>query len=488
VTEDFPQKNNSPWIHQLDHSRKKTALERDLAVDVAVVGAGIAGVSTAFYLLKHTKRSVALLESYLLAHGATGHNGGQMVTYFERPFADIVREFGLEMAVQGQRDVDLSWQFAQEMYTEAGLDIPMMRFESYSGFSTLAQILEYLEDAWLYRAGGLRLGTLEIWEDFPELDQIPEKYRKLFTLVPKEEIALKLETLDPQYIALYPAQRGVMNSALFCQEVVRYLLENYADRFALYEETPIAKVVVHGDEVLLDAGRHEVLCHEVVLCTNGFENIEIFTGGGLAVNTRFHHSLHGVVGFMAAYLEPFTGVPAALHYYPAQDLGLTDTPGDPYFYVTRRPYQYEKGIKKNLVSVGGPDVGLENRAHYDRGHHFSEKAKRQIDDFVRRAYDKKENLEYLFLWHGVMGYTRNMIRMVGPDPSCPRLYYNLGCNGVGLLPSIFGGEKVARQIAGEAFPPSIFDVPLKMPEEIVKEPTPSAPQTRAESRPAPALA
>ncbi len=455
-------KNNSPWIYQLDHDRERRTLAEDIRTDVAVVGAGIAGISTAFYLLKHTDRKVVLLEGYKLAHGATGHNAGQMVTYFERPFAEIAAEFGLEAAVLGQKDVDSAWDLALEMYADAKLDIPMMRFTSYSGFSTLAQVVEHLEDDFVRRAGGLRSGQLEVSEDASLLYEIPEKYRKLFTVVPREEIALKLETLDSQYVAAIPEEKGVMNSALFCQEVALYLMREYPERFSLYEHTPIAKVVLHADNVLLDAGTCTVEAKDVVLCTNGFENIEIIAAAGLAVNTRFHHALHGVVGFMTGYLEPYTGVPAALSYYPASASGLSETLAEPYFYVTRRPYEYEKGAAHNLISIGGPDVGLEHRGHYDRERDFSEKAKKQIEDFVRRAYDKKENLEYAFTWHGVMGYTKNMIRMIGPDPTHSRLHYNLGCNGVGLLPSIFGGWKVALQIGGRRFEPSIFDVPLVM--------------------------
>lgn len=432
----------------------------DIRADVAVVGAGIAGISTAFYLLKHTDKSVALLEGYKLAHGATGHNAGQMVTYFERPFKEIVAEFGLEKAIEGQRDVESAWKLAEEMYAEAGLDIPMMRFTTYSGLSTLEQVIAYLEDAECYRAGGAFIAPLEVWEDVPFLHQIPEKYRKLFTLIPREEISLKLETLDSQYVAIFAEARGVMNSALFCQEVVRYLLKTYSERLSLYEHTPVGKVIVHADGVLLDAGTHTVGAERVVLCTNGFDHFDILTPTGLSVNTRFHHSLHGVIGFMTAYLEPHTGVPAAIHYYPATKEGLTETPGEPYFYVTRRPYEYEKGMSRDLVCIGGPDVHLEDRANYDREREISTKARSQIAAFVSHTYDKKAELEYAFTWHGVMGYTKNMLRMIGPDPTFDRLYYNLGCNGVGLLPSIFGGAKVARQIGGEIFPPSIFDIPL----------------------------
>ena len=64
---------------------------------------------------------------------------------------------------------------------------------------------------------------------------------------------------------------------------------------------------------------------------------------------------------------------------------------------------------------------------------------------------------YDFQWHGLMGYTDGRVRVIGPHPRHPTLLYNLGCNGVGFLPSICGGERVARILSGEQLPPSIFD-------------------------------
>jgi glycine/D-amino acid oxidase-like deaminating enzyme len=37
--------------------------------------------------------------------------------------------------------------------------------------------------------------------------------------------------------------------------------------------------------------------------------------------------------------------------------------------------------------------------------------------------------------------------------------YNLGCNGVGILPSIYGAKRIAQLLAGETLGPSIFDIP-----------------------------
>ncbi|MEX0919356.1 MAG: FAD-binding oxidoreductase [Parcubacteria group bacterium] len=450
--------NSSPWIHQLDKTRERKSLESDIETDTAIIGGGIAGVATAFFLLKTTDEKIIIIEADKLAHGATGHNAGYMATYFERPFREIVETYGLEMACQGQRDVDLSWELAEEMYTEAGLDLPYSRFTSYAGLSTKEQVLGHLENDFLRRKGGLQTRAVEIWEDAEYLHEIPEKYHKLFILTTREDIALKLETFDKQYTAVLSTQKGVMNSALFSQEVVSYLLEKYKDRFTLYEHTRVKKVVLKEDSALLDAYKHTVKADKVVLCTNGFENFDILDPQGLSINTRFHHNINGVIAFMAGYLEAHTGVPSAISYFQKNDIGLTDNPGEGYFYVTRRPYEYEKNSKHNLICIGGPDFALEERAKYSRDSEFSEKAKEQITSFVDNTYDKKYS-DYTFLWHGVMGYTKNLLRMVGPDPHHLHLYYNLGCNGLGLLPSIFGGERVARQIGGEKFPKSIFDIP-----------------------------
>jgi glycine/D-amino acid oxidase-like deaminating enzyme len=457
--------NYSPWIHQLNKNRVNIPLMSDATTDVAIVGAGIAGVSTAYFLLKHTNKNVMIIEGDRLAHGATGHNAGQIVAYFERPFREIVAEFGLDMACEGQRSFDEAWQLLSQMYTEAGLDIPLFRFQGYTGHSTKEQVLGRLENDFQRRRGGLHTELIGIYEEADFLAEIPEKYKDLFSLISREEISLKLETFDPQYIAVTSSQKGVMNSALFCQEVVAYMLSTYGNRFKLYERTHISKVVLKDDKVLLDAEKYTIECEEVVLCTNGFENFEIIASTGLSIDTRFHHHLDGIVAFMAGYLEPHTGVPAAISYFQKEDPGLTDDPNaQPYFYVTRRPYEYEKENKHNLISVGGPDFTLEKKSGYSHELEFSDKAREQIGNFIKKTYDKKP--DYNFMWHGVMGYTKNLLRMIGPDPEHKRLHYNLGCNGVGILLSVFGGDKVARQIKGEEFPKSIFDIPTRKDNKI----------------------
>jgi len=79
----------------------------------------------------------------------------------------------------------------------------------------------------------------------------------------------------------------------------------------------------------------------------------------------------------------------------------------------------------------------------------------QVRPFAQPA--RPAGLPYDFQWHGLMGYMDGRIRVIGAHPDHPRLLYNLGCNGVGFLPSIAGGERIARLLAGERLAPSIFD-------------------------------
>lgn len=452
-------KNNSPWLYQLDQARIQHKLERVIVPHVAVVGAGIAGIATAFFTLKYTDQTVVLLERHKLGHGATGHNAGQVVTYFERGFASLVEEFGLPMASQGQQAVEDAWALIDEMYTDAGLDIPFARFMGHAGLSSLSQVLLHLEHNRLRREGGLKIEEIIVSQDASFLREIPLAYAGLYRIAERQEVLQRLETGDPLYVACVSAQKGCVNSALLCQEVAAYLAQEYPGRFALYEHTPVRKVILRESIAVLDTGDHAIKARRVVLCTNGFEDFTIINENGLEVDGRFHAAVQGKVAYMSGYLETLNKPPIAIRYYSNPSTSREES----YFYLTRRPYEYEDKPGHNLVLLGGPDENLPEHSRYSRESAFPEKHMAVFDAFLKRTYelDPNKKIDYLFTWHGLMGYTRNGVRMVGPEPQNPVLLYNLGCNGVGILPSVMGGRVVARHLVGEDVPPSIFDVPKK---------------------------
>ena len=95
------QSNRSPWIAQFAPDGPPRPLAEDTATDVVIVGAGIAGVATAFFTLRDDHERVLLVERDRVGRGATGRNAGQLTTYFERPLSEIADEFGVEHGSRG---------------------------------------------------------------------------------------------------------------------------------------------------------------------------------------------------------------------------------------------------------------------------------------------------------------------------------------------------------------------------------------------------
>ena len=72
--------NQAPWLIGAADDPPAPPLDRDLDVDVAIIGGGYTGVSTAYHLSKRfPERRIALLEAKRLANGASGRNGGMML-------------------------------------------------------------------------------------------------------------------------------------------------------------------------------------------------------------------------------------------------------------------------------------------------------------------------------------------------------------------------------------------------------------------------
>lgn len=434
-------------------------LAEDLETDVVVVGGGIAGVTTAFFTLRDTDKRVVLIEADKIAHGATGYNAGQITSYFERPLSELVDEFGLELAIDGQKAVESGWMLIDEIVAEASLQTPVYRFTGYAGLTSLEQVQQHLRNNRYRLMGGLQAEGVLVAEEWTERAGIGSEYSDLYTLVPEVDLRNLLETTNTEYVAALTYQKGCTNSAVFTEELLGYLSTRYPERFRFFEGSPVRTVVLDGAGVTLHIREQKVRAERVVLATNGFEGFTIENTGGPNINTSFHHSVDGRIGYMSGYLEPLNRAPIAISYFSSSPGSDNDPTGEAYFYLTRRPHEHEGQSLYNLVCTGGPEKVLPNGATYSREYSCDEAMREEIDDFLRSNYATypEEDPAYSFCWHGLMGYTPNGVRRVGVEPLNEALLYNLGCNGVGILPSIYGGHRIAAILKGERLAPSIFD-------------------------------
>lgn len=445
--------NNSPWLTQLHPDRVSISLEKNMETDITIVGGGIAGVTTLYYLLTKTEKNIVLIEGNKIAHGATGHNAGQIVAEFERSLASIIDECGKEKTIEGLRMIENAWELLDEILTKTGIDIPFQKCTGYGGFAELGPLLEDLETEYIkWQEGFMNFPTL-ISRESGWMKDIPEKFYSICTEVETTEIDTALNITKSGFHAALPHRVAVMNSALFTERLALWCLEQYPGRVHIFEQSFIHGIELSEGRVAVLTNQASITCEQTIICTNGFENFYIKDRAGMEIDTKFHHLVEGVVGYMTGYLTNKELDPMGNYYY---DPSKSDGPlPDPYYYVTRRKFGSETN-PEYLMAVGGPEVHLVEREIYFRDFDVSEKFRDDAVVFAQNHFDMT-GFDQKFFWHGLMGYTKNGIRMVGSEPLDPRLLYNLGCNGIGILPSIMGAKKISQHINNEHIPETIFD-------------------------------
>jgi glycine/D-amino acid oxidase-like deaminating enzyme len=425
----------SPWLEEAARVRPEEVLNDDDSADVAIVGGGISGLATAYRLLKESDREVVLLEKELVGHGATGHNGGQVVAAFEQRFDSMVKTMGEERTVQGYVELNSAWDLLREMLRSMGGEDLLRMVSGQLGISTVEDLQSWSAELRKRRELGLPSGIVRAADDIraspPLGDDVELTYRDVI-----EDL---LWTRDHTYLAAVEMSVGLMNSYLFTERLAEHLLASFPERFRLFERSPVDLIRL-GDEAVLRCNGRTVLTDQVVLCTNGYRPPRTEACSVPAINGR----IRGVVGFMISGAQG-QGVPGARSYF--QGGGVNE----PYFYLTRRKFQ-----DAWLTAVGGPEEPLGGR-DFDPGTIHRPGAFDRLEGFVEATladqwggHDRQ--------WQGLMGYTRSGVRAVGQDPDLPALYCNLGCNGIGLLSAVAGAKRISELMNGRRLAPSMFDL------------------------------
>jgi glycine/D-amino acid oxidase-like deaminating enzyme len=90
----FPQFPESYWLASTS-TPNFSKLNEDIQVDVAIVGAGITGITTA-YLLSQKGLKVAIIEAGRILHGTTGHTTAKITMQHDLIYDEFLSHFGKE--------------------------------------------------------------------------------------------------------------------------------------------------------------------------------------------------------------------------------------------------------------------------------------------------------------------------------------------------------------------------------------------------------
>ncbi len=431
---------DSPWLQFERPSWPK--LHANAACDVAIVGGGISGIVTLYYLLTETDKKVMLVEQARVASQATGNNAALACIHIERPIQELVEEYGLEKTRQSFLEVDESWDIMLSILAAIDAKELLELLPNISLAMTSVDVLRgHIEREKYNRTFGRAKWHYYVADDVDIAEDEVEIHR-----ISKQELLQKLEIVDKDYIAVAVPQEDVklgrLNSAQFSHRLLEFLSKNYKERFCIYEETPISAIRQAGNTIALTHPTGTISAYDVVLCTNGYKNFEIRTESGATVE-RLHNALIPREGYMAAFSDAREAYAQAFF----DDQGkYTDSP---YFYISHI---------NNFSVLGGPEFEQPDGKHAPQA--IQQRAKASLEiyrQFLKNTYNK-EMRPFSYFWYGIMGYTSNGLRWVGEEPELSHLWYNLGCNGIGITTSIGAAKRLVALMQGKSLPASLFDI------------------------------
>ena len=125
----LPGKPESFWID----STAETSYPKmkNVTVDVAIIGAGITGI-TAAYLLKKAGKTVALVEAQKIATSASGHTTAKVTSLHQLIYATLIDRHGEDKARLYGESNQAGVEFVASTVEAEGIDCDFKRNETYS--------------------------------------------------------------------------------------------------------------------------------------------------------------------------------------------------------------------------------------------------------------------------------------------------------------------------------------------------------------------
>jgi glycine/D-amino acid oxidase-like deaminating enzyme len=390
--------SKSFWLGATPY-RDNPPLEEDIRADVAIVGAGFTGLSTAWYLRQvDPSLRVVVLESDVVGYGASGRNAGFVTTLMGTGLRMTALRFGKEKARQAHDFAVRAVRHLGDLVEEQGIECDYEKNGELGVATNPAQVGRL--------QAGIRLAQKLGIEGMRWLDA-----REL-----REEVD------SPLYLgAIAEEECALLNPA----KLVRGL-KNLAEGTGaeIYEHTPVEAAHLKP-RIRLETPQGSVAAQKVVFATNAF--------------TQHFPQLHSKAFPMFTYIvltEPLTEEQLSpIGWRHRQGIG-----------DARNLIRYYRLTADNRLLMGGEDVVYyyggkvgfdQHRPTFDR-----------LERTVVETFPSLANAGITHRWGGPVSVPMDSFPAMGYLGGDRRVIYSLGCVGQGVALTNMAGQ-ILRDLVTE---------------------------------------
>lgn len=393
-SEDFKEK--SYWMTTRDYSPGEP-LQADIEVDVAIVGGGFTGLSSAYHIKKaEPGLRVALFESQVVGFGASGRNGGFNMTLFGLTMSITAFRFSKAKAREAHLYMERAVDYLRDLVNELNIDCDY----EHPGFLRVAtsekykkRILKEMELAHVLGVEGIE------WLD---RSQTLEQLRS-----------------DMYLGAWWEPRCGILNPAKLAwgwADVVRPL------GVEIYENSPVTEIARENGKVRLETPNGSVRADKVVMATNAWSHFfKELRRKQIPVWTHI------------VMTEPLKEA----HF---NEIGWQNRQG---VEDARNLVHYYRLTVDNRLVMGGRDVSLSYG--YDMERDLNPVTFDGLKDDVRELFPVLKDIKFTHEWGGPVSVPLDMAPAIGYAGD-KNVVYSLGTVGHGVSMTQLNGRTVADLI------------------------------------------
>jgi|LakMenEpi03Aug12_release.lakeMendotaPanAssembly.Ray.scaffolds.fasta_scaffold12348_7 glycine/D-amino acid oxidase-like deaminating enzyme len=398
---------SSFWLKNLPDRNFCTTDDLPSQTDVVVVGGGIAGVSTAYWLSR-SGVEVTLLEQRGICGGATGRNGGHLNPRVTSNFGAALKKYGVETALKILSFTHQNTEALKTFVAEQDVSCDL----SFSGLVWLAlspdELICVLESASALTQYGL---VGEYWDA-----------KKCAELMRSESFLG----------GIFYADAGQLWPAKLVIQMAKVAVDQGAN---LQTQVKVLQVNRYGSSFIVNTDYGKIKAHYVVYATNAW--------------TR------DLLPSIKDFIVPVRGqVLVTSPVPPLWEFGFSTNFGYEYCHQ-RSDGRLVLGGMRWLSPTLEMDITDDTTVNSD--------ISRGLRDFLPKHFPDLQTVEVEQEWTGILGFSKDLNPLIGSVPDRPNEYIIAGFSGHGMALSFLAAKYIATLISDhcqeleiEAFAPSRF--------------------------------
>ena len=380
------------WLVNSGLPNNYPKLEQSIKTDVVVIGGGISGALTAYYLTEAGVDCV-VVDSRTVGLGSTSASTALLQYELDTPLSELAEQIGYESAARAY----------------------MMCSDSIDKIQSIAKKLKFnlfeKQKSLFYAAYKKDMNMLKI-----EFD-IRKKAGFDVEFLEEKDVQGEFDFSAPS--AILSAQGASIDAYMFTHALLKASSEN---GLMVFDRTEISNIEykTKGVKLITDKG-HEITANKIVNAS-GYEITEFIDKKIVKLNSTYALASEHIASPMPVWNNKVL------------------------IWNTADPYLYMRLTKDNRIILGGRDEEFYNPIRRDKL--IKSKTAALVRDFSK-VFPKIE-LVPEFSWTGTFGSTKDSLPYIGTYDKTPNTYYALGFGGNGITFSVIAAEIIRDMITGKS--------------------------------------